>query len=129
MSAGDSAAVVRTRGGRFAASIVVVVLAAGVGVLSTVVSRLAWRPWAYLTVPWGLALGTLASAGIVVLAGGIARPLAFLAAAGWVAGVGLVVAGRPEGDFVLAQDWLGIGYLAVATAAVLGSALRRGSRP
>lgn len=129
MSAGEPAIVVRTRGGQLATSVVVAVVGAAVGVLSTVVSRLAWRPASYLTVPWGLVLATLASAGFVVLAGRLARPLAFLAAGGWVVGVALVVAGRPEGDFVLASDWLGIGYLAIATAAVLGSALRRSRRP
>lgn len=117
------------RAGRYAAAVGVAMLAAAVAVLAALVSRLAWRPTSVVTVPWGLLLAASASAGLVVMAGQLARPLAFLAAGGWLVGVTVVLGGRPEGDYVLAQDWLGLSYLAVATAGVLGCAVRGSKRP
>lgn len=97
------------------------VAAIGVAVLSAVVSRFIYRS-DQVSVPWGLALGVAASASIVLIGRLLARGLGFAAAGGWIIGTGLVLAGRPEGDYLLAQDGLGLGYLLASVAVVIGVA-------
>ena len=112
---------VRNRVVMVALTAAIAVVSAGVAVLATLVSRLAWRPGA-VALPWGLVLSIAASAGAVLLARALARQHGFAAAAGWIVGAGLVLGGRPEGDYLLAQDWLGITFLVVAPVVVIGSA-------
>lgn len=107
--------------------VVVGLLALGVSVLSALVSRFAWRPGP-VTVPWGLVLAVAASLSVVLIARAFSRGMAFVAAAGWILGTGIVLSGRPEGDYVFAQDALGIGYLLVGTVAVISAAAAGGPR-
>ncbi len=116
-----------SRAGFATAAVVLAAASAGVGVLSAVVSRLIWRP-DFISIPWGLVLGVAASASIVLFGRLLARGLGLAAAAGWIVGTGLVLAGRPEGDYLLAQDGLGLGYLLVSVAAVI-SVASFGGRP
>lgn len=104
-----------------AVGVLVGVLAAVVGILAALVSRMIWRPES-LSVPWGLALGVVASLAVVMAARAVSRGLGFVAAGTWIVATGLVLAGRPEGDYVFAQDWLGLTYLLVATVAVISAA-------
>ena len=97
------------------------VVSAVVAVLSAIVSRMIWRN-DVLSVPWGLLLGVMASTAVVVAARAYVEGLAFVAAGAWIVFTGLVLAGRPEGDYLFAQDGLGLGYLALATVAVMGAA-------
>jgi uncharacterized protein DUF6113 len=104
--------------GAFAAAVGVLVGGVLVALLSGLVSRAVWR-WNGLLVPWGLALAVAASAAAVVLARSMGRALGFVAATGWAGGLLLLLAGRPEGDFLVASDWLGNAFLFLATGAVL----------
>ncbi len=112
-------------------------LAAGVGVavgsvVVAVLAALVARADFYLSgqvVPWGLALAVAGSVAAVVLARAGGRALGFAAAGGWVIGVGLLLAGRPEGDFVVASDWLGDTFLLLATVAVILSAFWKARAP
>lgn len=88
-----------------------------VAVLAGVVSREVWG-WSGYLVPWGLGLGVAASVSVVVLGRALSRATGFAAAAGWIVGLMALLAGRPEGDYVVAGDWLGEGFLVVATLAV-----------
>lgn len=94
--------------------------------LAALVSRMAWRP-AALTIPYGLVLSAAASMGVVVLARAASRRHAFVAAAAWLVGLGLVMRGAPGGGFLIADDTLGWSFLVVATVAVIGAALLGGS--
>lgn len=95
-----------------------------VAVLAGLLSRAAWRP-GDVVVPWGLLLGVGGSVATVVLARGMARPLGFAAAGGWVVGLAALLNGRPEGDYVIAGDLLGKAFLLSATVAVLATAMWR----
>jgi ABC-type polysaccharide/polyol phosphate export permease len=108
-------------------ALVVAVVSFAVSVLSALVSRMAWRPGT-VVVPWGLVLGVVASVSIVYLARTYTRVLGFVAAAGWIIGTALVVGGRPEGDYLLAEDALGIGYLVLSSVPVIGMAAAGGPR-
>jgi hypothetical protein len=88
-----------------------------VAVLAGLVSRAEWR-WGGLVVPWGLTLGVAASASVVVIGRVDRRATGFAAAAGWIVGLMVLLAGRPEGDYVVASDWLGVAFLVVATLVV-----------
>jgi hypothetical protein len=111
-------------GGRVTLAVVavlVVALSIGVAALSSVASRLVWRPDP-VVVPWGMLLGVAASASIVWLARAVSRRMGLVAAAGWIVGTGLVLGGRPEGDYLLAQDALGISYLLISAVVVISVA-------
>jgi hypothetical protein len=95
-------------------------------ILAALVSRLAWRPGP-VTVPWGLALGVVSAAGVVVLAWGRRPSLRLLAATGWLVGLGYLLAPR-AGEFVLAADGLGWGFIVGPTATIVASVLILGSR-
>ena len=98
------------------------VLGAALALLAASLHRMVWRT-GDLTLPWGIVLGVAASvAGAVaagVLLGRRAGTLAL--AAGWLVTLFLLLRGRPEGDYVVASDALGWGFLVagVATMAVL----------
>ncbi|MDX6310395.1 MAG: hypothetical protein QOI06_3441 [Nocardioidaceae bacterium] len=94
--------------------------------LAALVSRMAWRPGG-ATVPYGLVLSAAASMGVVVLARAVSRRHAFVAAAAWLVGLGVVMRGSPGGGFLIASDTLGWSFLVVATVVVIGSALLGGS--
>jgi hypothetical protein len=71
--------------------------------------------------PWGLAVALLTAFALVCAAGARAGASgAACAAAGWVVCVLLALSGRPEGDYLLAADAVGQGYLwgGLATVAV-----------
>jgi hypothetical protein len=104
--------------GALAAAVGVVVACVLVALLSGLVSRAAWR-WSGHLVPWGLALAVAASAAAVVLARSLSRGMGFVAAASWAGGLLLLLSGRPEGDYLVASDWLGNAFLFLATGAVL----------
>ncbi len=110
-----------SRSGFAATAVVLGGLSVGVAILSAVVSRLIWRP-DVVSLPWGLVLGVAASASIVLVGRLLSRGLGLAAAGGWIVGTGLVLAGRPEGDYLLAQDGLGLGYLLVSVAVVISVA-------
>ncbi len=104
------------------AGLALAVVAGLVAICAALVSRSAWRP-GDLTLPWGLALGIAGSVSLVLIARSIAgRGPGFVAAAGWVVGVGLVLFWSPGGDFLFANDLLGQGFLLLATVAVLAAA-------
>lgn len=106
---------------------VLLVLFAGgvvIGVCSLLVHRHAW--WLNgVPLPWGLVL-SLATDYLCVRAAAVVRGLAGAAslAAGWVAVLLGTLAGRPEGDYLIAADLRGYGYL-LGGAAVVGLALVR----
>ncbi len=104
---------------------VVVVTSMGVAALAGLLSRLTWRP-GDVVVPWGLLLAVGASVGAVVLARCLTRALGFAAAGGWIVGLGALMYGRPEGDYVIASDLLGKAFLVLATGSVLAAAVWRG---
>ncbi len=110
-----------------AVAVVTGALSVMVAVLAALVSRMVWRPGA-VSVPWGLALAVAASVAVVLVARTYSRALAFVAAGVWIVATGLVLAGRPEGDYVFAQDALGLGYLLVAAIAVISAAAAGGPR-
>lgn len=112
--------------GTFAAAAAVAAASLLVALLAGLVSRAAWR-WSGQLVPWGLVLGVASSAGAVVLARGVSRAAGFAAAAGWVVGLLLLLAGRPEGDYVVAGDGLGEAFLLLATGSVVVTAAWRGA--
>jgi hypothetical protein len=106
---------------RVVVGIVVGSVAAVVAILAALVSRMIWRN-DVVSVPWGLLLGAAASVAVVLAARVYVEGLAFLAAGVWIVATALVLAGRPEGDYLFAQDGLGLGYLGIATVAVMGAA-------
>ena len=77
-------------------------------------------------VPWGLVLAVLASAlpstALVTLGAGRAAVGGY--GGGWCLVVLVLVGGRPEGDYVVAGDFRGWGFLVVATLAVVAVTLR-----
>jgi hypothetical protein len=119
------------KAGALGALVVALVVAAGcllVAVLSGWVSRAAWR-WSGHLIPWGLALGLASSISAVLLARRVSRVLGFAAAAGWAVGLLLLLAGRPEGDYVIANDGLGNAFLFATTGAVVLAAVWQGQGP
>lgn len=103
------------------AGVVIAALSSSVAVLSALVSRMIWRP-DLVAIPWGLGLAVAASVMVVLVSRMLGRRLAFVAAGTWIIATGLVLAGRPEGDYVFAQDGLGLGYLLVCTIGVISAA-------
>jgi hypothetical protein len=106
------------------------VVAAGAGfvvaALASLVARIVWRSDP-VVVPWGLVLAVGGSVSVVVLAKTITRSAGYTAAAGWLVGLFYVFSPRIEGDYVIADDGLGYGFLlfsvlAVMTTAAWGSA-------
>jgi hypothetical protein len=108
-----------------ATAVVIAATSMAVATLAGVLSRLTWRP-GDVVLPWGLLLAVGASAGAVVLARCRARALGFAAAGGWIVGLGALMYGRPEGDYVIASDLLGKAFLVLATVSVLVAAVWRG---
>ena len=94
---------------------------------AALVSRMCWRP-SLVTVPYGLVLSVAASAGVILLAGAVARGYALLAAAAWIVGLAFVVNGTSGGSFVIAGDTLGWAFLVLGTLATMGTALWGGRR-
>lgn len=111
--------------GAIATAVGVAAAALLVALLAALVSRAAWRGNGHL-VPWGLVLAVASSASAVVLARGVNRVMGFAAASGWVLGLAVLLAGRPEGDYVVASDGLGEAFLLLATVSVLVTAAWRG---
>jgi hypothetical protein len=99
-------------------AIVVGVVAVVVGVCAGWASRGVWRP-AAIVVPWGLALAVGGSVSGVLIARTVSRGHGFVAAAGWIIGVGALLS---RGDTIIAGDTLGYAFLLGCTAAVIGSA-------
>jgi hypothetical protein len=127
----EEAGGVLARTGALGVLVAALVVAAGcllVAVLSGWVSRAAWR-WSGHLVPWGLALGLASSVSAVLLARRVSRVLGFAAAAGWAVGLLLLLAGRPEGDYVIANDGLGNAFLFATTGAVVLAAVWQGQGP
>lgn len=106
------------------AAAAVAALSVAVAVLAGLLSRVAWRP-GDIVVPWGLLLAVGASASAVLLARSLTRALGYVAAAGWIVGLGVLMYGRPEGDYVIASDLLGTAFMVSATVAVIGAAMWR----
>lgn len=106
-----------------------VLVSAVVAVCAGFVSRGAWRP-SIVTVPWGLGLSVAGSVSLIfvtrILAG---RGAGYVAAAGWVIGVGSVLFWHPGGDYLFADDGLGYSFLLGATVAVLLTAGWGGPAP
>ena len=100
-------------------------VAGAVAVLSALVSRMVWRQDS-VAIPWGLVLGVAASVAIVVLARVFSRGIGLVAAAAWILGTGLVLSGRPEGDYIFAQDVYGLGDLLISAIAVISAAAAGG---
>ena len=95
--------------------------------LAVVLHRMVWRSTA-LTLPWGLALGVVASVLCGLAAGRLlGRRAGTLAlASGWVLTLYWLLRGRPEGDYLVAGDALGWGFLGLGVAAmavVVGASL------
>jgi hypothetical protein len=101
------------------------IVAAAVAVLSALVSRMVWRPGSQ-AVPWGLALAVAASVSVVLLARVFGRGFGLATAGVWIVATGLVLAGRPEGDYVFAQDGYGLGYLLISAICVISAAAAGG---
>ncbi len=78
-------------------------------------------------VPWGLLLAVTSSAAVVIVARAVSRAQGFAAAAGWLLGLGVLLAGRPEGDYIVAGDSLGLAFLVLGAAAVCIPAVWRSS--
>ncbi len=104
------------------AGVALVVGSSVVAICAGLVSRSAWRP-SHVTVPWGLVLSVAGSVSLIVvtrIAAG--RRPGYLAAGGWLLGVGAVLFWHPGGDYLFADDGLGYGFLLGATIAVLVAA-------
>ena len=71
-------------------------------------------------VPWGLLLAVAASGagGLALVA--VRRDGVLGYAVGWFGAALLVLAGRPEGDYLVGGDLLGWGFLLLGCGAVLG---------
>ncbi|HLL07148.1 MAG TPA: DUF6113 family protein [Nocardioidaceae bacterium] len=109
-----------------------VVVGSVLALVAVALHRMVWRSEA-ISLPWGLALGVAASV-LCGLAAGLllGRRAGTLAlAAGWVLTVYWLLRGRPEGDYLVAGDALGWGFLAtgVAAMAVLVGASLTSRRP
>ncbi len=101
-------------------ALVVALLGAMSAVFAAVVSRHAWRP-DELMLPWGLVLSVAGSVSVVFAARSLGKAQGFIAAAGWILGLLLVLGGR-GGDIVVAGDLLGYAFLLGATGMVLVTA-------
>jgi uncharacterized membrane protein YgdD (TMEM256/DUF423 family) len=100
-----------------------------VAICAGLVSRSAWRP-SHVTVPWGLVLGVAGSVSLIVVTRlSAGRRPGYLAAGGWLLGVGAVLFWHPGGDYLFADDGLGYGFLLGATIAVLVAAGWGGPSP
>lgn len=78
-----------------------------IGFLTGIASVAVHRSW------WGWLLALLASVALLhALAAGLSRRGA--AMIGWILAIGVVLLGRPEGDYAIAVDLPGLGLLAVA---------------
>jgi len=109
------------------AAVLVTCVSALVAICAGLVSRFAWRPGS-LMVPWGLLLGLAAALAVVVLARQLGRGHGLFAVGGWIVGLAAILLGRPEGDFVIASDFLGWAFL-LAPIAVLIAAATWGGAP
>lgn len=98
-----------------------------VAVCAGLVSRSAWRGSAG-TVPWGLLLSVAGSVSLVVIARSLGRGLGVVSAGGWVVGVGVVLFWNPGGDYLFADDGLGVFFLLGGTGAVIAAAGWGGGR-
>lgn len=113
----------------FVAGVALVLGSAIVAMCAGFVSRGAWRP-GVVTVPWGLGLGVVGSVALVVVTRILAgRGAGYVAAGGWVLGVGVVLFWHPGGDYLFAGDGLGYSFLLGATVAVLLTAGWGGPTP
>jgi hypothetical protein len=74
-----------------------------------------------LQLPWGLVLAVLGSAlpSLALTAERAGRPVVAAYGAGWCLVVFVLVGGRKEGDYVVAADARGWGFLAIASLAVV----------
>ena len=101
------------------------VLGAGVAVLALVVHRDAERVHDLL-LPWGLALATLGSVlpSLALTAAGAGRWAVGAYGAGWCLVVMGLLGGRTEGDYLVAADARGWGFLVVASVAVVAVTVR-----
>jgi hypothetical protein len=103
-------------------AVAVAVVSVVVALCAGLVSREAWRP-ASGTIPWGLALSVVGSVALVVVTRAAAgRAYGFVSAAAWIAAIAATLVWHPGGDYLFANDALGISFLLVATAAVLVAA-------
>lgn len=121
-SQGETSRVTSTRPRLWSTLAVVTMLLLGMvtAVCAAWVSRAQWSLGA-VELPWGLGLGCLAAAALVVVASTFGRGAAFAAVVGWAAGVVLWMI-RP-GEAVLASDALGYAFLLVPTAVLLVAAV------
>jgi hypothetical protein len=113
----------------FVAGVALALGSAFVAICAGFVSRGAWRP-SVVTVPWGLGLSVAGSVSLIVVTRLLAgRGAGYVAAAGWVLGVGFVLFWHPGGDYLFADDGLGYSFLLGATVAVLLAAGWGGPAP
>ncbi len=109
----------------WAAGPVAALLGAAVATLALVAHRDALRVGGML-LPWGLVLAVVASVlpslALVALASGRLAVAGY--GAGWCLVVLVLVGGRQEGDYVVAGDARGWGFLVVASLAVVAVTLR-----
>ena len=100
---------------RVFAALGAVLVGAGLAVAGVAVHRLTWRAGG-VVMPWGLVLAVATPLACAVavrqLGGGRLGPLALVL--GWVLALGVVLGGRPEGDFAVAADALGWAFLLLA---------------
>ncbi len=119
---GRGARTTPNRPGSRGATWLVALLALGAGFvvacLASLVSRIVWDVGP-IAVPWGLVLSVAASVSLVVLARTIGRMPGFAAAGGWLVGLFYVFSPRAEGDYVIAGDALGYGFLLLSVLAVM----------
>ncbi len=100
----------------------VVVASVLVALCAGLVSRGVWRT-GIVSVPWGLVLGVAGSVAVVVIARIlIGRGFGIIAAAGWVGAIAATLIWHPGGDYLFANDGLGISFLLLATGGVLVAA-------
>lgn len=111
------------------------VLGAVAGFAGTFVSRqqlLLGGPGGF-PLPWGFVLTAAGTLGLFVGGGRLLGSNGVLAtAAGWLAVVVVFMLPRAEGDVLLAQDWLGFGFLLIGViggAVAFGRTLNRPPEP
>lgn len=112
-----------SRPGWFVALVALLAAAAGfvVAALASLVARIVWRT-DVISIPWGLLLAVAGSASLVVLARSFSRSAGFAAVSGWVVGIFYALNPRPEGDYVIAGDALGISFLLLSLVAIMCAA-------
>jgi len=102
-----------------------VALGAAVCLAGLVVHRHSLRPLG-VVLPWGLLLG-LATSYAVIRAANV-TPIAVRGSAGcalgWLVFMLLAYRSRPEGDFLVAGDWLGAGFVLGGMAVVVLAVVR-----